>query len=297
MSNENENENSSLTDEIKKEIVDYDTLILSGGSVKGFLMLGAIQYLIDNYYLNNVKTFIGTSGGAIISYLLILGLTPIEIMVYICTNQLIERLQHFNIIAMINGNGALSFSSIYEQLEKMTIEKIGFLPTFLDLKERFNKELICTTFNLSENKIEYISSENYPNMPVLIALKMSSNLPLIFENFKYNNSFYIDGGVADNFPLDLGIEKGNKIIGLYIGNEINNFNNFVLDEMNIIEYIYKLMFIPIAQTISQKVDKNKDKCKIIKLVNRNITFFSFNINSVDKLNLFSEGYKQCKEQI
>jgi predicted acylesterase/phospholipase RssA len=44
---------------------------------------------------------------------------------------------------------------------------------------------------------------------------MSSNLPLIFENFKYGNNFYIDGGVSDNFAIDVGISKGNKIIGIY----------------------------------------------------------------------------------
>jgi NTE family protein len=271
---------------------NYDTIVLSGGSVNGILIIGALQYAYDNYLLSNIKTYIGTSGGAILNFLLIIGYTPIEIMIYLCTNQLIEKLQHFNIVAMINGTGALSFSSIYEHLEKMTIDKIGFLPTIQELNDKFGKEFICVTYNLTENKAEYISCENNPNLPCLIAIKMSSNLPLIFENFKYGNNFYIDGGVSDNFPIDVGINKGNKILGIYLDHGDDNSS----DE-NIIKFIYKLMFIPISQTMKHKIDNaslNKN-CNIIKLETYGkLSAFNFNISSIDKLELFSSGYQQIK---
>jgi len=273
---------------------NYDTIVLSGGSVKGLLTIGALQYAYDNYLLSDIKIYIGTSVGAMLNFLLIIGYTPIEIMIYLCTNQLIEKLQHFNIVAMINGSGALSFSSIYEHVEKMTIDKIGFLPTIQDLKDKFGKEFICVTYNLSESKVEYISYENNPQLPCLIAIKMSSNLPLIFENFKYGNNFYIDGGVSDNFAIDVGISKGNKIIGIYLEEEEKNFNDN--KDINIIEFIYKLMFIPISQSMKYKIDNAMmdKKCKIIKLKVNNTSTLSFNISSVDKLELFSSGYQQIK---
>ena len=114
--------------------------------------------------MKEIKNYIGTSSGSIICFLLAIGYTPIEIMVYICTHQLLERIQHFNVVAMINGGGASSFISIYEQLEKMTIEKIGYIPTFQDLKTKFNANLTCITYNLTENKTEYLSVDNYPNL-------------------------------------------------------------------------------------------------------------------------------------
>ena len=77
----------------------YDTLVLSGSSIKGFAFLGALQYLYENNKLN-IDNYIGTSAGAIISYLLIIGYTPIEIFLDICTNQTIEKMQHFNIVAI-----------------------------------------------------------------------------------------------------------------------------------------------------------------------------------------------------
>ena len=275
---------SIIVENVEENIkLNFDTLVLSGGSTKGIIILGALQYLADNFYLSEVKNFIGTSSGAIICFLLSIGYSPIEIMVYICTHQLLEKIQHFNIVAMINGCGASSFSNIYEQLEKMTIEKIGYIPTFADLKNKYN---------VTENKTEYLSCENNPDLPCLIALRMSSNLPLVFENFKYGSNFYVDGGVSDNFAIDLGDKIGKKILGLYIDAEDKNFKKE--NDINIIEYIYRLMFIPISQSTMFKINNVSNKCKIVKLQNNKTTFFNFNINSVEKLNLFSSGYQEIK---
>lgn len=287
-------ENINIIDDVNviekdNNIEDYDTLVLSGGSSKGIATLGALQYTYDNFLLKKVDKFIGTSSGAIISYLLSIGYTPIEIIVYICSNQLLEKLQHFNIVAMINGVGALSFTPIYEQLEKMTIDKIGYIPTFQDLKTKFNKTLICVTYNFTEKKTEYISYETYPNMPCLIALKMTSNLPLIFEKYKYGNNYYIDGGVSDNFAIDIGDKLGKKVLGILLSSEVENFNH---PDSNILEYIYELMFIPISQTIDHKIKNVSEKCKIVILNYAHIKFFNFSINSKDKLELFSSGYQQ-----
>jgi NTE family protein len=273
---------------------DFDTLVIAGGSSKGILTLGALQYAYDKNILKNINIFIGTSSGSIICFLLLIGYTPIEIIVYVCTHQLLEKLQHFNIVAMLNGNGATSFSSIYEQLEKMTIDKIGYLPTFKDLNEKFDKTLICVTYNLTDDKTEYISHETHPDLPCLIALRMSSNLPLIFENYKYGNKFYIDGGISDNFAIDIGDKKGNNVLGLLICGDTQSFNNE--PDTNIIEYIYKLIFIPISQSTEYKITHTSDKCKIIKLDYSGLKFFNFNINAKEKLDIFSSGYEQIKKQ-
>lgn len=272
--------------------VFYDTLVLSGGSTKGILTLGAIQYACDNYLLKNVKTYIGTSSGAMICYLLAIGYTPIEIMVYICTNQLMEKMQHLNIVAMIQGRGAASFNNIQEQIEKMTISKIGYLLTLNDLRERYGKTLICVTHNITENRTEYLSWKTYPNLPCVTALRMSANLPLVFETYKYGNSFYIDGGISDNFAINIGDEYGEKVLGVVLNTEQENFSND--PDINTMEFIYKLMFIPISQAIEYKIGKVSNKCKIIRISHGKLKFFQFNIDSTTKMEMFSSGYEQMK---
>ena len=76
----------------------YDTLVLSGGSIKGIILLGSLQYFYDNDCLNEVKTYIGTSAGAIICYLLCIGYTPTEILVYLCVHDLLRSMTYFNVL-------------------------------------------------------------------------------------------------------------------------------------------------------------------------------------------------------
>jgi predicted acylesterase/phospholipase RssA len=271
----------------------YDTLVLSGASSKGFLFLGALQNAYDNNLVGDIKYYVGTSVGAIICYLLVIGYKPYEILIYICTHHLLENMQEFNIMNIMNNEGVFSFRHIYEELEKMTIAKIGFFPTLLSLKEKFNKILICTTYNLTEDSTEILSYETHPDLPCLVALRMSANLPLVFENFKYGKHFYIDGGVANHFPMDIGCrynQEDKKILGFVITEECKAANNSL-------EFIYKLMFIPISQTTNTILKTYSTEHTIVHLICKQVLFFNFNISTKDKLELFSSGYQQSKKFI
>lgn len=278
--------------EVKTKSGDFDTLVLSGGSIHAIVMLGSLQYSDDNYLLKNVNRYVGTSAGAMCGYLLAIGYTPIEIMVFLCTKQMLERMKNFNVVAMMNGNGATSFSHIHEQLEKMTIEKIGHLITLKELYHTYGKELICVTHNLTSDKLEVLNYETYPNMPCLIALRMSSNLPFIFDHFKYLGSFYIDGGISNNFPIDIGDSKGNKVLGIVVTNMHSNFSE---NKDNMVEYMYQLMSIPIKQNVLNNINSASDNCTVVILQPDKTPFFDFNLDTHAKLEMFSNGYIQMRE--
>lgn len=277
------------------DLSQYDTIVLSGGSTKGFILLGALQYMYDTYLLTekHVTNYIGTSAGFMICYLLCIGYTPAEILIYICKHQLLEKMQYMNVVAMINGEGAMSFSNIYENLERMTIDKLGYCPTFRNIYDSYKKKLCCCTYNFTQQKVEYISYDTHPDIPCLIAIRMTSNLPLIFEKFKYGSCFYIDGGVGDNFPIDIGDEMGKKILGLLLETSPDDFNADN-EEMNVLEFIYKVMFIPINQITETKLKNVSEKCTIIKLNSKKLKFFNFQITTKMKLELFSSGYQETK---
>ena len=277
-------------DDIKTPL-SYDTMVLSGSSVKGFAFLGGLQYLHDNNLLKNIKTYIGTSSGAFLSYLLAIGYTPIEIFVYLHINQVLDKMQHFNLVAMIQGRGASSFNSLQEHLEKMSINKIGYLPTLDDIKQKFGINLVCVTHNLTEDKTEYLCYETHPTIPCITALHMSANLPLIFERYKYGHSFYIDGGISDQFAIQIAENLGDKIIGLCLQEYKVDLSEDV--ETNTLEYIYTLMNITAIQSVNYKIKlASKEKCTIIKINCGQKKFFNFDIKSAERMDMFTSGYQQ-----
>lgn len=270
----------------------YNTLVLSGGGVKGFSILGVLQYMYDKHFLDSITTYSGASIGAMISYLLAIGCTPTEILVYICTKKINQKF-NVNILNMIQGEGVSSFMILQEHLEKMTIEKLGFFVTLKDVQDKFGKRLIFSTYNLDDDCVEYLTPESHPDLPCITALRMSSNVPLLFDKFKYMNKYYVDGGIYDNFPIEVVDKPENKIFGVTVTKTSNKTN---LNDESLIEYILRLINIASTQNSKYFINKMKDKHHILELDTENVSsFLSLNIHSKQLLDLFSSGYNQAKE--
>jgi predicted patatin/cPLA2 family phospholipase len=272
----------------------YDTLVLSGGGIKGFCLLGALQAVIDLGQIKNINNYVGTSVGAILGYLLAIGYTPIEIIVSLYTNRWLERMQYFNLVAMTNGNGATSFNSLHEALEKLTLDKIGRLLTLGKLKELYGKSLYCCTYNMTICSSEYVGPDNYPDLPCLTALRMTANIPLIFDRFKYMDNYYVDGGLVDNFPIIYGEKIGKKILGIYLKIEESSLRDEPED--GLISYFLRLLQIPVVKGTEYRINQaNPEKCTIIGINTGSLrNMMEFDVKSKTRLELFSYGYRDVK---
>ena len=119
---DNENNDVSVDNENNinnKNNIYIDTIVLSGGGIKGFNMLGSMEYLYDEYYIHHdkIKNMIGTSIGSIICYLLVIGYKPLEIVSYICCNQIMENLNDINVLKILKSEETIKFSVIQDALE------------------------------------------------------------------------------------------------------------------------------------------------------------------------------------
>lgn len=277
---------------------DYDTLVLSGGGVNGYGILGSLQYLKDNRRLDNINTYVGTSIGAIIAYLICIGCTPMDIMVYLTTKNVLKSLNQINVISMIQGSGCCNFNSLQEHIEKVTIDKIGQYMTLKGLKDKFGKTLIVCTYNLSKSTVEYIGPDTHPDIPCLVAIRMSSNVPLIFEDFKYMGDYYTDGGVFDNFPIDLPEIKDKNKIGIAIETKIGEYRKPTISS-NILEYIFHILYLGINKSYNDKIKKSLDYenslIVVIDIDNNPFNFVNFSISNKSVLEMFSIGYSNTKK--
>ena len=136
-----------------------------------------------------------------------------EIFVNLCTSEFLNSFQYGDILSMTQGSGSFDWNIINQFLEKLTLQKLGKFITMKDIKTLFNKHLTLVTYNLTEHKMELIRGDNerFKDVPCLTALRMSSNVPVIFSQFKYFECEYIDGGFINNLPTDLIDNKLNTI--------------------------------------------------------------------------------------
>lgn len=291
----------------------YETIILSGGGTKGLCSLGSLQYLQDTKRIDcsTVKTLVGTSIGAIICYFIAIGYSPIELVVYLCSHNVLESLVVNDFEKIISGDGIYDYQILRDVYEKMTLEKTESVPTLQDVYTKFGKELIICTYNFTDRKQENLSYRTHPDMSCLDAIRMSSNLPFIFSPFWYKDKEYLDGGVIEKFPFSMisSLYLGQKIFGIYLQggnnnehtqNTQNNSTSNPQREYNrltpIIDKIYAMIMIPTHAHEKQMIESiDYTKIDFVTVFAQNMKIYTFKLSHSDKLELFSLGYNRAKE--
>lgn len=266
----------------------YDTLVISGGSVKGFGLLGAIEKIIEEVNFKNINCFVGTSIGSIIGYLLAINYTPLEIIHSLYKSSIFEKLRKIEVLNILNSKGIFNFNPIIDELQEMTLKKHNKLFTMKSLYEELDKELICVTFNYTKNKMEIIEHIHYPDIPCLVAIRMSSSIPFVFDRFYWNNCIYVDGGICDNFPIRIAKKYGKiNIIGVVIKTEEIDLEKN--DNNSLINFLSVLVFHPIIFNTNYTIKKFRKKCKIFEIPIK-CNFLNFNLSITDMMEMFSDGY-------
>jgi predicted acylesterase/phospholipase RssA len=275
----------------------YNSLCLSGGAMRGFELLGALSYLSEIINLKCIDKFYGTSIGSMICYLLAIGYSSTELLIEISTATFWDKLRNVNVMQMIQDGSCSSFTPIQEFLEKITIKKIGKLINMEQLKNDYGKELSVVTYNFSDKCKEVLNYKTTPDIPCITAIRMSSILPFFFTPFKYGDSFYLDGGLIDPFPISL-IEEPKKSISICLSAGDNESNILQKSNFNPIIYGKQLLDISINHMIENGINKSKEiGTELINIRNiTNITSTNFNMTTPEKLDLFSAGYNDAKEQ-
>jgi predicted acylesterase/phospholipase RssA len=253
-------------------------LVLSGGGIKGISFIGALQALKEFDILNSIKIFAGTSIGSLILLLIVIGYSPNELYEFVKIFDF-SKLNICDINILITKYGLNDGNIVIEILNNfLTKKNYNKDITFKELYDKTNKELIITTTNINKRCCEYLSYKNYPNLSVVMAVRMSISLPLIFTPVKYNNNLYVDGSCMDNLPIEIFKEQ-EKIIALYLDDDIdeqNEINSFELYGYSVLNSI-----------MNQKII-NKKNTIIIYI--KSINSANFNIDLNKKINLYEIGY-------
>lgn len=205
-----------------------DTICLSGGGVKGISYIGALSFLEENEYINfdNILNLVGTSSGSIICFFLSIGYSLKELEDFVLQFDFKKLEPDVNCNIFLSEYGIDDGIKIMTTIRTFLIEKLDKQDiTFKELYELRNKKLKVFTTNFTLARSEIFSYDTTPDVSVLLAIRMSICVPLLFTPVKYNDCYYVDGGITYNFGLNYC--NHSSTIGIAITNKkINNLDSF-----------------------------------------------------------------------
>jgi predicted acylesterase/phospholipase RssA len=273
-----------------------NTLVLSGCCYNILDMYGAIYHLVKEKYIcyDNIKHIYGTSGGSIIGLAILLKMNEDDIFKYMHERPWDELTESSSF--SINKKGV--FNKDFFRIMIEPILKSKYLTIHTTLAELYIKTDIV--FNIVTVKLDDMTPvlKNYKtdqDLTILDAIYMSSAIPYLFEPLKYNNTYYIDGGICCNFPIEYCIKdniKSENILGIKTQAD-TNFSKANIDDLSLFTYFayisrqfinkiyditnrsdytdYKIIRLRIKeQTTEEGIIICKDKAKRLKYLNNGI---------------------------
>jgi NTE family protein len=321
---------------------EYKNLVLEGGGVRGLAYAGVFSVLEENSVLNTIENVAGSSAGAIAGLMVSIGYTAAEIdslMIELPVQQfndgsggLLGKYKRFKkefgiykgkafekwlqkVVSFKTGNPQLTFA----QLHQLRLGNPGY------------KDFYCTGTNLSKQQLEIFSYRTTPDMPVALAVRISSGIPLYFAPVALDNNlqkikkkdtlsfinYYVDGGMLSNYPISMfdtceqatlnpllcdkikfnaqtiGIkmERPQQIDSLY--NNSINIPSYTITRLSVYLAAFSNLLM---ETLSRKYPGlENEKGRTIYVSQGNISSQIKKTRQVDKLMLYDNGVKAAQD--
>jgi predicted acylesterase/phospholipase RssA len=181
----------------------YTHLVLSGGGMSGLLYLGALRYLQQEGYDENIRHIAGASIGALFATAFAAGMSMGDLeQKYkdFLHNEEKCKIVHMTmdtLFTIYNNNGIDDGTRMIEPIQDV----IGKM-TFLELSKKTGKNLVIVATHTCTMLPTYFSVDTTPNVIVLDAVKASMAIPLFVKPVEIGEDTYIDGGVTDGIPVN-----------------------------------------------------------------------------------------------
>ena len=242
-------------------------LVLSGGGSRGVAHIGVIKALEEHQIVPTHIT--GSSAGAIVGALYAYGYNSEDIFKFF------KDIQILNIKKYALGKpGFIDAEKFYDEFKSYLKE------------DNFNvlqKSLTITTTDILNGTLKTFSSGE-----LIKPLLASAAVPGVFSPVQMEDSYYVDGGVLNNFPIEFLQKHFDTLIGSYA----NWMDNISIKDLKhsyqVIERAFKIQ--------SVKKDYTKFKyCDLIIAPKALSKFGTFDKKHLDEI--FNIGYNTTKEAL
>lgn len=187
-----------------------DALIFKGGGTKGVVYSGALKRLEEAGVVEGIKKFAGTSAGSQVAALLAFGYTGDELKEINRTSpwdRLLDRNRGpcglcANLTRLVRKFGICKGTFLENYLDDLFAKKCGMQRcTFQQLYDLNGHELKLGTCNMITKRFEFLDYHTHPDMPIAVACRASSSIPIVFKPVRWRNALYVDGGLEGNLPV------------------------------------------------------------------------------------------------
>ena len=253
-------------------------IIISGGGAKCFSFIGILQSIC----FDSVTSLTGVSSGSLITYLLSIGYTPIELE-ELALNLELSELMGFpsidNILDKLSISDNIQLKIILQTLTnyKLKYEDITFKQHFELTNININIGVTC----LTTASYQIFNKDKTPEFNIIDIVIASCAIPGIFPPIKIYNKYYCDGGIFNNFPIHIYDNQLENTIGiLFEKKKTDQFNN-------IFEYIAYAYMLP--SNSKQLIQFQKYKDYIIILKDNNLPLVQFSLTKENIKSLINYG--------
>ena len=194
-------------------------LVISGGGARGIAHLGALQVFREWGLAPDIIS--GTSAGAIIGAFYASGMEPEDIFEFIRSTEIFSFRKYAR-----SKPGFVDTEKFYDNFRECFTSD-----SFAALKLPV---LVTATNLLSGTPVVFSQGE------LIRPILASAAFPGVFTPVRIGDTYYIDGGVLNNFPVDLLVGKCRKLIGVYANPfELKGYKDFK-HSLSILERAYQI---------------------------------------------------------
>jgi predicted acylesterase/phospholipase RssA len=191
-------------------------LVIGPGGVKGLKVLGFLSPVEDSGLLEYVDTYCGVSVGALISLLIICGYHIREIVGEAVKLDIFKEIVSFNFKSITENLGFISNEPVRKLLTQLVINKFGNVPTLYGLYMRTGKAFVAVTLNATDETCVMLNPFCNPDVSCVEATMFSMNIPFVFYQLIHRGKTYVDGALANPYPIDYFDDGKTNILGIYM---------------------------------------------------------------------------------
>ena len=237
-----------------------------GGGLATLSYVGVLSYIEHQTFEKDItKQFhvSGTSAGAIIAFLVLLGYTAHDLML-LFIDLLKSNELHF--IVLIHSfqqyeqtGSFIDLNGLWTVLKRLCEARhIDFeMLTFQNLYELTHREYYVTGTCITRSKTVLFSSKTHPHMFIKQALQITTCIPLCILPIEYDNELYIDGAITDFLDTLVHHHTILFVVNCVQFDTLKHVTDFKTQNKDIMLYIQNILNIIINVNVKCRVHAYK----------------------------------------